>query len=436
MIERYARGEMVAVWSDAARYETWLAVELAACEAMEVEGHVPPGTAAAIRGVVRLDPPRILEIEQRTRHDVIAFLTHIEEQAGEHARWLHLGMTSSDVLDTALALQIQRAGRILLEDMDQLLAALSRRAHELREVPMVGRTHGIHAEPTSAGLVFAGLYAEMRRNRERLVRALQRNTTGKLAGAVGVYGNLSPDVERAALAAVGLRPEPCATQVVPRDRHAELMGALGLLAAGVERVALQVRHWQRTEVAEAREAFGGGQKGSSAMPHKRNPILSENLCGLSRLVRGFVTPALENVPLWHERDISHSSVERVMLPDATMLTDFMLHRLGGLVDGLVVDRERMAHNLEASAGLIFSEAVMLALVRAGMQRQRAYEAVQRSALATLDGKGGFARLLGADPDVAGRLGPEALGRCFDLKHHLRHVDHIFARVFCEEEVPS
>jgi len=432
MIERYARDEMVAVWSDRSRYETWLEVELAACEAMESPGHVPPGTAAAVRAMVRIDPERILEIEQRTRHDVIAFLSHLEEQAGEHVRWLHLGMTSSDVLDTAFALQIQQAGRILLDDIDRLLAALERRARELRQLPMVGRTHGIHAEPTSVGLVFAGFHAEMRRNRERLLRALERNTTGKLAGAVGVYGNISPDVEAAALGALGLRPEPCATQVVPRDRHAELFAAMALLAASVERVALQIRHWQRTEVAEAREAFGGGQKGSSAMPHKRNPILSENLCGLSRLVRGYLTPALENVPLWHERDISHSSVERIIAPDATILTDFMLHRLTGLIDGLVIDRQRVAHNLESSGGLVFSEAVMLALVRQGLERQRAYELVQRSALAALDGEGAFADLLAADPEVGGRLDAGELSRCFDLDHHLRHVDRIFARVFAEE----
>jgi len=433
MIDRYSRQQMALVWSDRARYETWLQVELAACEAMERAGAVPPGTASAVRALVRVDADRILEIEQRTRHDVIAFLSHLEEQAGEQVRWLHLGLTSSDVLDTSFALQLQRAGGLLLEDLERLLAALQRRAHELKDVAMVGRTHGIHAEPTTVGLVFAGLYAETSRNRRRLRRALEGVAFGKLAGAVGVYGNVTPEVEAAALGALGLKPETCATQVVPRDRHAELFGALALIASSVERAALQVRHWQRTEVAEAREPFGGGQKGSSAMPHKRNPILSENLCGLARLVRGYLTPALENVALWHERDISHSSVERVIGPDATILTDFMLTRLAGLIEGLVVDRDRVQRNLESTVGLVFSEAVMLELVRRGMERQRAYELVQRNALAALDGKGSFADLLAADPEVLGRLTSEELSVCFDLEHHLQHVDLIFSRVFAQEE---
>lgn len=429
MIERYSREEMAAIWSDRSRYEAWLEVELAACEAMEQVGTVPAGTASAVRALVRIDAGRIAEIERRTRHDVIAFLSHLEEQAGEHARWLHLGLTSSDVLDTAFALQLQRAGQLLTEGLERLLTALERRARELKGVAMVGRSHGIHAEPTSVGLVFAGFHAEMQRNRRRLGRALQGAATGKLAGAVGVYGNVSPEVEAATLAALGLRPEPCATQVVPRDRHAELFAALALIAASAERVALQVRHWQRTEVSEAREPFGGGQKGSSAMPHKRNPILSENICGLSRLVRGYLTPALENIPLWHERDISHSSVERVTAPDATGLTDFMLHRLAGLVDGLVVNTERVQQNLESSGGLVFSEAVMLELIRKGMERQRAYELVQRNALAALDGKGRFPELLNRDPEVAERLQPDELQACFDLEQHLRHVDLIYSRVF-------
>ena len=433
MIDRYSRQEMASVWSDRARYETWLEVELAACEAMERAGAVPQGTATAVRAIVQVDADRIHEIEQRTRHDVIAFLSHLEEQAGEQVRWLHLGLTSSDVLDTSFALQLQRAGRLLLEDLERLLAALKRRANELKDVPMVGRTHGINAEPTTVGLVFAGLYAETSRNRRRLRRALEGVAFGKLAGAVGVYGNVTPEVEAAALGALGLKPETCATQVVPRDRHAELFGALALVASSVERAALQVRHWQRTEVAEAREPFGGGQKGSSAMPHKRNPILSENLCGLARLVRGYLTPALENVALWHERDISHSSVERVIAPDATILTDFMVTRLAGLVEGLVVDRERVQRNLESTVGLVFSEAVMLELVRHGMERQRAYELVQRNALAALDGKGLFAELLAGDPEVLGRLTPEELSACFDLEHHLQHVDLIFNRVFAQEE---
>jgi adenylosuccinate lyase len=429
MIERYTREEMAALWSDHARYETWLEVELAACEAMEHKGSVPAGTAAAVRGAVTVDAARILEIEQRTRHDVIAFLTHLEQQAGASVRWLHLGMTSSDVLDTAHALQIQRAGALLRQDIEGLLGALERRARELRHLPMVGRTHGIHAEPTSVGLVFAGFHAEMQRNRARLDVALRGCAFGKLAGAVGVYGNLSPEVEARALETLGLAPELCATQVVPRDRHAELFAALSILAASVERVAVQIRHWQRTEVGEAREPFGGGQKGSSAMPHKRNPILSENLCGLSRLVRSSLTPALENVALWHERDISHSSVERVITPDAFILCDFMLHRLTRMIDGLVVNEDAVARNLAASGGLVFSEAVMLALVRKGLERQRAYELVQRCALAAVDGEGSFMDLLLADDGVREHLSADEVAGCFDLSHHLRHVDLIFNRVF-------
>jgi adenylosuccinate lyase len=364
---------------------------------------------------------------------VIAFLAHLEAQAPQEVRWLHLGMTSSDVLDTAFALQLRRAGQLIVADLEQLRATFRKRALELKDLPMVGRTHGIHAEPTSVGLVFASFYAEATRNLERLRRTLDGVAVGKLSGAVGVYGNLPPGVEAAALKRLGLRTEPCATQVVPRDRHADLFTALALVASAVERVALQVRHWQRTEVGEAREPFGGGQKGSSAMPHKRNPILSENLCGLSRLVRSCVVPALENIPLWHERDISHSSVERVIAPDATILTDFMLHRLTGLVDGLVVDRERLQHNLERSGGLVFSEGVLLALVRKGLPRQRAYELVQRSALAAADGRGEFAALLAADPEVGGLLPGDELQRCFDLSHHLQHVDAIFSRVFETED---
>jgi adenylosuccinate lyase len=434
MIERYSRPEMRELWSDRARYQAWLEVELAACRAMETLGDVPAGTAEHLRQKIHLVPERILEIEERTRHDVIAFLTHLEEQAGEPVRWLHLGMTSSDVLDTAFALQLRQAGQMLLEDLTRLMEVLEGRARELKDVAMVGRTHGMHAEPTSLGLVFVGTFAEMRRHRARLTRAVRSISTGKIAGAVGVYGNVSPEVERIALAALGLAPETCATQIVQRDRHAELFTVLAGIASSVERTAIQVRHWQRTEVGEASEPFGRGQKGSSAMPHKRNPILAENLCGLARLVRSYALAALENVALWHERDISHSSAERVIAPDATILLDFMLHRLSGIMEGLVIDRERIANNLGRSAGLIFSEAVMLALVRKGLPRQRAYELVQRSALAALDGNGEFAALLQGDPEVSRHLGPEEIGACFDLRHHLRYVDLIFARVF--EENPE
>jgi adenylosuccinate lyase len=433
MIDRYSRAEMRALWSDAARYEVWLEVELAACRAMEAEGLVPGGTADALSGL-RVDPTRVLAIEERVKHDVIAFLTHLEEQAGaggELVRWLHLGMTSSDVLDTGFALQLRRAGAILLEDIAELLAVLERRARENKRLAMVGRTHGMHAEPTSVGIVFAGHHAELQRARTRLERAIDVISVGKIAGAVGVYGNISPAVERRALAALGLRPETCATQVVARDRHAELFCTLALTASSVERTALQVRHWQRSEVGEAAEPFGRGQKGSSAMPHKRNPILCENLCGLARVVRSHAQAALENIALWHERDISHSSVERVIAPDATTLLDFMLVRLAGVVDGLQLFPERIAENLKRSRGLIYSEAVLLALVRSGLARQPAYELVQRCAMAALDGEGELLEHLAADPEVSSRLAPDELRACCDLQHHLRHVDVIFDRVFGE-----
>jgi adenylosuccinate lyase len=435
MIDRYSRKELRALWSDQRRFDTWLDVELAACIAMEHEGSVPAGTAARVRerAAGHLDPARILEIEERTRHDVIAFLTHVEELAGADARWLHLGMTSSDVLDSALALLLVAATDEILAALDLLLAALRRRAEEHRKTPLIGRSHGIHAEPVTLGVVFAGFYADIRRNRRRLVAARETVRVGKIAGAVGTYANVSPGVEAEALGALGLRPETVATQIVQRDRHAELFSVLAQLGGAVEKIALQVRHWQRTEVGEAEEAFGKGQKGSSAMPHKKNPILSENLTGLARMLRGFVVPALENVALWHERDISHSSVERMIAPDATSLCDFMLRRAAGLVDGLVVHAERMHQNLGLTGGLIFSEGVMLALVRTGLPRQAAYEIVQRSALRARDQGGDFKSLLAADPEVSSRLPAGVLDGAFDLAHHLRHADRIIDRALSDEE---
>ncbi|HEY3356267.1 MAG TPA: adenylosuccinate lyase [Polyangia bacterium] len=429
MIPRYTRPELAELWSDGRRFATWLEVELRACEAMEADGLVPAGTAAAVRGRVRLDPERILEIERTTRHDVIAFLTQVEESAGEAARWLHLGLTSSDVLDTAFAILLRDAMGYVLGGVDRLLTALERRAREHRDTPCMGRSHGMHAEPITLGLVFARWHAEMRRNRDRLVRARTAIAVGKIAGAVGVYGNLPPSVEAQALGALGLSPETVATQVVARDRHAEYFTALAVLGTGIEQIALTVRHWQRTEVGEAEEPFGRGQKGSSAMPHKKNPILSENLCGLARLLRTNALAALEDVALWHERDISHSSVERVIGPDSTTLADFMLQRTADLVDGLVVYPERMRANLERSGGLCFSEALLLALVRQGLGRQAAYEKVQRNALRALRGEGRFRDLLAADPDVTAHLGAAAIDECFDLGHHLRHVGAIFDRAF-------
>ena len=439
MIPRYSRPELAAIWDDRFRFELWLEIELAVCEAMEQAGTVPAGTAAQVRAKAsgKLDAQRILDIEQTTRHDVIAFLTHVEELAGEPARWLHLGMTSSDVLDTALAIQTGRALDKIISGTMGLASALAARAREHAATPMIGRSHGIHAEPITAGLVFARWNAEVVRASSRLVRARHAIAVGKIAGAVGVYGNLDPSIERAALGRLGLEPETVATQIVARDRHAEVLVALALLGTAIEQIALGVRHWQRTEVGEAEEGFGKGQKGSSAMPHKKNPILSENLTGLARLLRGYAQAGMEDVALWHERDISHSSVERVAMPDATILADFMIARATGLVQGLVVHAARMRANLERFGGLYFSEAVLLALVKTGLPRQKAYEMVQRSALAAINeattagiagaAPGRFRELLGKDPDVASRLDAAALDACFDLDHHLRHAPAILDR---------
>jgi adenylosuccinate lyase len=432
MIPRYTRPAMAAVWSDRMRFETWLEVELAACEAMEEAGDVPAGTAAEVRAKVRLDEKRILEIEEQTRHDVIAFLTHVEEQAGEPARLLHRGMTSSDVLDTALALQLDRGSRLIAEGLDELRGAAKEQAERWRALPMIGRTHGIHAEPITLGLVFAGWYAELGRARRRFVAAWDEVKTGKLAGAVGTYAHLSPELEAKALGKLGLRPETVPTQIVQRDRHAAYLGALALIAAAIERLALTVRHWQRTEVREVEEPFGKGQRGSSAMPHKRNPILSENLCGLSRLVRAYAATGLENVALWHERDISHSSVERVSLADACSLVDFMLRRAAGLVRGLVVHEERIKANLESTRGLVYSEGLLLALVDAGTPRQEAYGYVQQAAMRVWDEGLVFADAARASPEIGKRLPAKVLDELFDPVHVLRHADAIIARALKEE----
>jgi adenylosuccinate lyase len=428
MIPRYTPAEFKELWSDGTRYATWLEVELAACEAMETVGQVPRGTAAAIRAKnPAIDPAAVDRHEQRTRHDVIAFLTHVEELVGEPARWLHRGMTSSDVLDTSFALLLVRSADRLLERLDDLDEKLARRAREHARTPLIGRSHGIHAEPTTFGVALAGHFAEMRRGRLRLARARDEIAVGKIAGAVGTYAHLTPEVEEQALGKLGLRPETVATQVVARDRHAAFFAALAVIAAGIERLATNVRGWQRTEVGEAEERFAHGQKGSSAMPHKRNPVLSENLCGLARVVRAAVLPALENVALWHERDISHSSVERMIAPDATATLGFMLERAAGLVDGLVVYPDRLKKNLEMSGGLYFSEAVMLALVDKGLARQGAYEIVQKSAMRAFQGEGDFRTLLGADPEIASRLTPSDVDACFDLDHALRYAERIVDR---------
>jgi adenylosuccinate lyase len=439
MIHRYSRPELSGLWDDKYRFELWLDIELAACRAMERHGTVPKGTADRVRALAggKLDPQRILTIEATTRHDVIAFLTHVEELAGEPARWLHLGMTSSDVLDTSLALQTVRALDQILARVGELAASLAKRAREHAKTPMIGRSHGIHAEPVTAGLTFARWHAEVTRAAARIERAREAIRVGKIAGAVGVYGNLDPKIEAEALGELGLLPETVATQIVQRDRHAEVLCALALLGTAIEQIALGVRHWQRTEVGEAEEGFGKGQKGSSAMPHKKNPILSENLTGLARLLRSYAQAGFEDVALWHERDISHSSVERVAMPDATILADFMTVRATSLVDGLVVHAARMRSNLDRTGGLYFSEAVLLALVKTGLARQDAYVMVQRCALAAINEAaaeghtgaklGRFRELLGADPDVSARLSAADLDAAFDLDHHLRHAAHILDR---------
>jgi len=428
VIPRYTPQDFAELWSPARRYAVWLEVELAACASMEEAGLVPRGTAAALRAKnLVLYPARIDEIERTTKHDVIAFLTHVEELAGIDARWLHRGMTSSDVLDTAFAILLRDAADKLIERSDKLLAALAGRARQHAKTPMIGRSHGIFAEPVTFGLALAGHHAEIARGRARLETARHEVSVGKIAGAVGTYAHLSPAIEARALATLGLEPETVSTQVVARDRHAAFFAALAVVAAGIERLATNVRHWQRSDVAEAEEAFTAGQKGSSAMPHKRNPILSENLCGLARIVRAAVVPALEDVALWHERDISHSSVERMIAPDATSTLGFMLDRAAGLVDGLVVYEEHLKRNLDRAAELYFSEAVLLALVDEGLPRQDAYVIVQRNAMRAWRGEGRFRDLLGADADVAAKLSASRLDRLFDLDHALAHVPAILDR---------
>jgi adenylosuccinate lyase len=431
MVPRYTRPAMTALWSERATYERWLKVELAACEAMEAEGSVPAGTAAAVAPRVTIDPERVRAIEETTRHDVIAFLTHVEEQAGEPARWLHLGLTSSDVLDTALALAMVEATDLVLAGLDRLRAAVRDGAHRHARTVCIGRSHGIHAEPTTLGLVLALWYDELGRARRRLTAARETVAVGKCSGAVGTFANVSPSVEERTMAALRLRPAPASNQIVQRDRHAELLSAYAICAASVEKIALAFRHWQRTEVGEVEEPFGKGQKGSSAMPHKRNPVLAENLCGLARTVRGLASVALENVALWHERDISHSSAERFVLPDASATLEFMLHRAAGLVEGMVVHPDRMLANLERTGGLIYSQRVLLELARRGLPRQRAYELVQRHALAAAaDPRGAsFQERLAADQELAQHLGAADIDACFALAPHLAHVDTIFRRVF-------
>ncbi|MDX6590911.1 MAG: adenylosuccinate lyase [Gaiellales bacterium] len=425
---------MGAVWSDERRFQRWLDVEIAAMEAWAELGVVPQEAVAAVTERAHVDTGRILEIERRTHHDVLAFTETVAEQVGEQARWFHYGLTSSDVVDTALALQLRDAGQLLLEGTAAAERALLARAEEFRHTPMIGRTHGVHAEPTTFGLVLLGHAMELRRQHERLRAAFADVTVGKLSGAVGTYANSDPRVEAGALERLGLERETVATQVIPRDRHAALVCALAAAGSSLDRLATEIRHLQRTEVREAFEPFAPGQKGSSAMPHKKNPIVCERITGLARVLRGHAVVALENIALWHERDISHSSAERVVLPDSTIALDYMLERTVWLVEGLTADPERMLRNLEASHGLVFSGRALLALVEAGASRERAYEIVQRNALRAWDEETSFRGLLEADPDAAALLDAERLDRVFDLDSFLRHVDTVFDRALERSEV--
>ena len=432
MIPRYSRPEMTAVWSPEARFRIWFEIEAYASEGMAEIGLIPKEAAKAIWGEgskAEFDVARIDEIEKVTKHDVIAFLTHLAEFIGPEARFVHLGLTSSDVLDTCLAVQLRRASEILIADVDALLAALKRRAFEHKMTPTIGRSHGIHAEPTTFGLKLAYAYAEFARARARLIAARDEISTCAISGAIGTFANIDPRVETYVAGKLGLRPEPISTQVIPRDRHAAFFAALGIVASSVERLATEIRHLQRTEVMEAEEFFSEGQKGSSAMPHKRNPVLAENLTGLARMVRSAVTPALEDVALWHERDISHSSVERMIGPDATITLDFALARLAGVIDKLVIYPEAMRKNLDRLGGLIHSQRVLLALTQKGVARDDAYALVQRNAMPVWRGEGEFLKLLKADKDVSKVLNGQELEALFDLGYHLKHVDTIFERVF-------
>ncbi len=428
MINRYTPKDFAALWSEKRKFETWFDVELAACRAMQDADIVPRGTAEELSVLrPRLEPDRILEIEREVRHDVIAFLTHVEELGGPPARWLHRGLTSSDVLDTSLALLLVESGRLIEERLLGLLEAFKQRVEEHRHTFMIGRSHGIHAEPTSFGIVLAGHYAELKRAATRFGEAHKGIAYGKIAGAVGTYAHLTPEVEQAALERLGLSPETVATQVVPRDRHADYMFGLASVAVAIERFAVNVRHWQRSEVGEAEERFGKGQKGSSAMPHKRNPILSENLCGLARSVRACVAPALENVVLWHERDISHSSVERMLMPDATSTTAFMLDRAHRVISELVINKEQLLENLNRSRGLWASEGVLLELVKAGLERQKAYTLVQGHAMEAWHSGASFKELLVGDERVTSQVSPEVVEQQFRLEHALRYADDIIDR---------
>ncbi|MEO1657450.1 MAG: adenylosuccinate lyase [Pseudomonadota bacterium] len=432
MIPRYARPPMIELWSDATKFRIWFEIEAYAAEAMAKLGVIPEEAAKVVwdkGSKAEFSVERIHEIEAETKHDVIAFLTHLAEHVGDEARFVHQGLTSSDILDTTLSVQLARASDMLIEGMERVLAALKGRAEEHKHTLTIGRSHGIHAEPTTFGVKLAGFYAEFDRGLQRLKTAREEIATCALSGAVGTFANVSPEVEVYVADKLGLKPEPVSTQVIPRDRHAAYFAALGVIASSVERLATEIRHMQRTEVLEAEEFFSKGQKGSSAMPHKRNPVLTENLTGLARLVRSAVTPAMENVALWHERDISHSSVERGIGPDATTHLDFALHRLAGVVENLVVHPENMQKNVDLLRGLVFSQRVLLALTQAGVSREDSYRLVQRNAMKVWEEGADFLSLLKADPEVTAALPAAEIEPLFDMGYHTKNVDVIFERVF-------
>jgi adenylosuccinate lyase len=429
MIARYTLPEMAAIWSLENKFQKWLDVEIAVCEVHAEDGTIPVAAVEEIKAKAKFTVERINEIEKTTDHDVIAFTTNLAENIGQSARFVHYGLTSSDVVDTANALLLKESCDVLLAKIDAMLPVLKRRAYEFKDTPQMGRTHGIHAEPTSFGLVWALWYSEMRRNRERLERAKEGISVGKISGAVGAFAHLTPDVEERVCQRLGIKAAPVSTQVIQRDRYAEYLSVLAIIASTLEKIALQVRHWQRTEVREAQEAFKKGQKGSSAMPHKRNPILSERICGMARTVRANSIVGLENVALWHERDISHSSAERIVLPDSSATLDYMLAKATSLLDTLVVYPENMLKNIELTKGLTFSGQLMLALTQKGVSREDAYVYTQRNAMKVWDEGGDYKDLVMNDADVTSRLSPEEIARVFDLKHYLRNVDRVFERVF-------
>jgi adenylosuccinate lyase len=429
MIDRYSRPKMKALWALKHKYEIWLEVELQACAAFERGGQVPRGTSAKIRKKAKIDVDMIAEIEKVTKHDVIAFLESLMESVGPEHRFLHMGLTSSDIVDTSLAIQMTEALDIILEDLEGLIGVLQRQALRHKNTVMVGRSHGIHGEPISFGFKLAIWYEEACRHRERLRRVREDIAVGKLSGAMGTFAHQGPDVEEYVCAKLGLKPDPISSQVVQRDRHASYVTALALLAASIEKFATEIRHLQRTEVREAEEYFSEGQKGSSAMPHKRNPIASENLCGLARVVRANSLAAMENVALWHERDISHSSVERVILPDSTILVDYMLARMTDVIKNLVVYPENMRRNLELTGGLVYSQRLLLALIEKGAQRKESYEAVQRNAMASWSGGGDLQTMVSKDPFIIKHLKASEIKACFNPKYYLRYIDQVYRRVF-------